>query len=482
MRETAMIGILVKKEIRNHVLSFRFLVTFVLLLVIVPVTTLILTNDYIRKQDDYSRRQAEIQNYLSRYAHFNRIGNVIEPSQPPVPFLALVRGLSADVNMNAFDNDPLPVIFPLLDLTFIVAILLSLAALVFAYDSLSGEKEDGTLKLMLANGLSRSKIISAKAIGGILTLLIPFLVSLAVGLIIILLNPRVGWKGSDWGALGMIAVGAVVYFGLFTCLGIFISSRHQSSSSSIMTSLFIWVLTVLVVPNLSPYLASLLHPAPSRIMINREVQRITQDERDELGRKIQKERTAEVLKEYPVLAPVFRMSEQEILDAIKKDPAFAHAYEALRKTIEAVWREANRIQGDKAKVLWEELDRKEKAQTRLSVILSLSSPLAAFSYLTTDLSNTGMRNESHFRAISDGWGQAYGDYADNKMEALRKEDPTRDVWNTPVDVSDMPRFQYREEALTGRIRGVLGPFTILIVLSIILFSAAYVSFIRYDVR
>jgi ABC-type transport system involved in multi-copper enzyme maturation permease subunit len=312
--------------------------------------------------------------------------------------------------------------------------------------------------------------------------LIPLLVSLAVGLIIILLNPRVGWKGSDWGALGMIAVGAVVYFGLFTCLGIFISSRHQSSSSSIMTSLFIWVLTVLVVPNLSPYLASLLRPTPSRIMINREVQRITQDERDELGRKIQKERTADVLKEYPVLAPVFRMSEQEILGAIKKDPAFAHAYEALRKTIEAVWREANRIQGDKAKVLWEELDRKEKAQTRLSVLLSLSSPLAAFSYLTTDLSNTGLRNEAHFRALSDGWGQAYGDYADNKMEALRKEDPTMDVWNTPVDVSDMPRFQYKEEALTGRIKAVLAPLAVLAVLSILLFGAAYVSFIRYDVR
>jgi len=477
-----MIGILVKKEIRNHVLSFRFLVTFVLLLVIVPVTTLILTNDYIRKQDDYSRRQAEIQNYLSRYAHFNRIGNVIEPSQPPIPFMTFVRGLSADVNMGAFDNDPLPVMFPLLDLTFIVAILLSLTALIFAYDSVSGEKEDGTLKLMLANGLARSNIILGKIAGGLATLLIPFLISLAVGLIIILLNPRIGWKGSDWGALGMIVAGTVVYFALFTCLGIFISSRHQSSSSSIMTSLFVWVLFVLVVPNLSPYLASLIRPTPSRIMINREVNRITQDERDKLGSKIQKEKTAEVIKSNPALAPFPGMSQKDIQDAIKKDPAFGRAYEVLTSAIEAAWREANRIQGDKARILTEDLDRKEQAQTRLSVILSLISPLADFSFLTTDLSNTGMRNEVHFRTVRSAWDQAFGDYADNKMEELRKKDPTMDVWNTPVDVSDMPRFQYREEALTGRIKGVLAPFTILIVVSIVLFSAAYVSFIRYDVR
>ena len=477
-----MIPILVMKEIRNHLLSFRFLVTFLLLLVIVPVTVLILTNDYVRKQDDYSRRQAEIQNYLSRYAHFNRIGNVIEPSQPPVPFYALVRGLSADVNINAFYNDPLPVMFPLLDLTFIVAILLSLAALIFAYDALSGEKEDGTLKLMLANGVARAKIIAAKVVGGTATLLIPFLVSLAVGLIIILLNPRVGWKGSDWGALGMIAIGAVVYFTLFTCLGIFISSRHQSSSSSIMTSLFVWVLAVLVVPNLSPYLASLLRPTPSQIKIGREVNRLLDVDRDDLGRKLQKERTAAVLKEYPILAPLSRMSEKEIQDAVNNGPAFARAYEALRKTIEAAWREANAIQGDKAKVLRDDLERKERSQTRLSIILSMISPLADFSYLSTDLSNTGMRNEIHFRALGRGWGRAYGDYETQKTEALRSKDPTMDVWNTPVDVSDMPRFQYREEALTGRIKGVLTPFTILIVVSIVLFSAAYVSFIRYDVR
>ena len=77
-----------------------------------------------------------------------------------MPFQALVRGLSDDVNLDTFDNDPLPVMFPLIDLTFIVTILLSLAALILSYDAVCGEKEDGTLKLMLANGLPRFKIVS----------------------------------------------------------------------------------------------------------------------------------------------------------------------------------------------------------------------------------------------------------------------------------------------------------------------------------
>ena len=71
-----MLGTLIKKEILNSVFSFRFVVTFILLIVVVPVTIFILTNDYVRKVDEYSFRQNGIENYLKNYAHFNRIRNV----------------------------------------------------------------------------------------------------------------------------------------------------------------------------------------------------------------------------------------------------------------------------------------------------------------------------------------------------------------------------------------------------------------------
>jgi len=450
--------------------------------VIVPITVLVLTNDYVRKQNDHSRRQAEIQTYLGRYAHFNRIGSIISPRQEPVPFLALVRGLSADVNIESFDNDPLPVMFPLIDLTFIVAILLSLAALVFTYDAVSGEREDGTLKLVLANGVSRAKIILAKIAGGIAALLIPFLVSLILGMILLLLNPRVGWKGSDWGALGLILAGAVFYLALFTGLGVLISSRHHSSASSVMTALFVWVLVVLVVPNLCPYAASLAKPTPSRIEIGRRVSQLTDVDRDNLGRSLMKEKKAAVLKQYPVLASVERMSEGEIQAAVRKDAAFAQAYETWRAAIEAAWKEANEIQGAKVKVLNDDLDNRQKAQTHLATVLSMISPLADFTYLAADLSNTGMRNSLHFEKLRNTWDHSFDVYQLKKMTQMHKENPARDVWNTPEDMTDMPRFVYREESLGARFGGTIPNFVVLIAASFALFGAAFLSFIRYDAR
>jgi ABC-type transport system involved in multi-copper enzyme maturation permease subunit len=329
--------------------------------------------------------------------------------------------------------------------------------------------------------LARSKIILAKFAGGVLTLLGPFLVSIAAGMLIILLHPRVSWSGADWGALGLIIVGALLYISVFYLIGILISSAHRSSSSSIMTSLFVWVLLVLVVPNLSPYVASFLAPAPSRIKVAREVERLTDVDRDELGRKLAAEKRREVLKQYPVLAE--RLTEAEVKKRVAEDPEYRKAYEVGRAATERAWAEANRIQKAKADVLEQDKLQREEAQTDLARSISMASPLADFSYLATDLSSTGTQNMVHFELLRRAWETAfYHDYQTKKVEALKAKDPTADLWNTPIDMTDSPRFRYTEEGLGGRVHAALPPFAVLLGTCVVLFAAAYISFIRYDVR
>jgi ABC-type transport system involved in multi-copper enzyme maturation, permease component len=369
-----------------------------------------------------------------------------------------------------------------LDLTFIVTILISLAALIFSYDAVSGEKEDGTLKLMMSNGVSRAVILLGKVLGGAISLFVAFAACFGLGLFMILLNPRVGWSGADWGALGLILAGIAVYLILFHTLGILISSRHGESASSIMTSLFVWVLVILVIPNISPYAASLISPAPSRIKTNRDVFQISQVERDELGRKLLKEKTIDLHKKYPFLAEADRMSESEIAADVRENPARVPAYQAWQAASDAAWEEANAVQDAKAQAIADDLDRREKAQTGLALRLSMISPLADFTYLATDLSSTGMRNKAYFERLSGEWSRIFSDYEEKKMADMKRADPAVSVWEAKVDVSDMPRFNYRQEPLGERLRPVLAPFAVLLIGCILLFAAAYVSFIRYDVR
>jgi hypothetical protein len=257
-----------------------------------------------------------------------------------------------------------------------------------------------------------------------------------------------------------------------------------------MTSLFVWVLLILVVPNLSPYVASFLSPAPSRIKVAREVQRLTDVDRDALGVKLMTQYRGEVLKQYPVLAE--RLSENEVKARVAADPEYRKAYEAMRAAVERAWREANQTQGDKAKVLEDDMRQKEKAQTGLARSISMASPLADFSYLATDLSSTGTENIAHFERLRRAWESTfYGDnlvnvpgvdYRSKKVAELKAKDPTADAWNTAIDMSDAPRFQYTEEGLGGRVHAALPPFAVLLGYCVMLFAAAYVAFIRYDAR
>jgi ABC-type transport system involved in multi-copper enzyme maturation permease subunit len=475
-----MIRTIIRKEILGNIQSFRFVVTLALLLVVVPVTTFVLTSDYLKKVSDASLRRAETETYLRSYAHFNRINNIIQAAMPPLASEALVRGLSADVNLSEFDDDPLPIMFPLVDLIFVVTILMSLVALIFAYDAVSGEKEDGTLKLMLANGLERPKVILAKIAGGGLTLLVPFVMSLVVGLLVILIQPGVGWSAANWGALGLITVGTILYVMLFYALGVFISARHHTSSASIMTSLLVWVLLVLVVPNLSPYIASFLAPTPSRIQVEREVSRLMDTDRDDLGRKLEAERLRDVLAKYPILAEKMSASDQKRL--VERDPAAREAFEAATKAQQGAWDEANRVQRDKRDAVLRAAGQKEEAQTSLARTISMASPLAVYTYLATDLTSTGMKNAAYFGRVRGVWDNAFWDYARKRIADLQAKDPATDWWNTAVDMSDRPRFEFREEPLGARVQEALPGFVLLLGYGLVFFVLAYVSFLKYDVR
>ena len=74
--------------------------------------------------------------------------------------------------MSGSDN-PFLNIFASIDIISIFEVVFSFMALIFAYDALAGERERGTLRLMLTHPLRRGYILLAKYIGAMLCLLAP---------------------------------------------------------------------------------------------------------------------------------------------------------------------------------------------------------------------------------------------------------------------------------------------------------------------
>jgi len=477
-----MLRAIVSKEIHDNLLNLRFSVGFVLCVVITVSCLMILTHDYSQELRDYNLRVLMQEEFLSKYAHTNRMGGMLDPQQPPEVFRPLIIGIPRDADLGSFDDNPLPAIFPPLDLLFVVTVIMSLLAILFSYDAVAGERESGTLKLMASNSLSRAKILLGKWLGGSVSLLIPFVFSILAGVLYIMLQPDIHWDSSSWAAFSLLVLASVLFISLFYLLGLLVSAWSRLATVSILSSIFLWVVLILVIPNLSPYLAAQLYRVPSVNKIERETHSITGIERDDLGRKLSGEVRKKFERQYgQVFNDYLALSKEELLRRAAADPEFKAMIDAYRAENRQAWDEANRVQREKAEKIYNELILRAQRQTTLAKRLSCLSPYADYVYVATDLSGTGLRSLDYFSRVSQEYYGALWPYLEKKSELARKKDPTFNE-NSFLDVSDRPRFQYIEEPLKDRISGGLLYWGVLLFFNVVLFAAAFVRFIKYDVR
>lgn len=473
---------LAAKEIRDSLLTLRFQAGTALAVLLVGVSVWALADDYGRRVAGHSRRLALNEAHLSEVGHLNRTGSAAAVGQAPVPLTAWVRGLSQGTHLSRFDNDPLPVLFPLVDMTGVVTIVFSLLALVFTFDAVSGERRAGTLRLLSTFRLSRASLVLGKIVGALGTVAVPFVASWLVAALVVVVASPVPWGPAEWTAALAVGLGAFLYVVAFGALGVAISALTREPRTSAFVALAAWVVLVLVVPNLAPFVAAELRPLPSLTALQRQASRMMDTERDALQDRLRAEAFERLRSEDPAVGRYLDLPRDERSAAVAADSALARAAETVSAAGNEANREGNRVQREKVDQLYEDFDRRLAGQVRVARILSLASPAPAFTYLATDLAETGLRRKEREEAQKKELEVGYRAWTDAKLAELRAIDPSRDWYNTPTDLSDMPRFVYRPEAVAGRLAATAPWFVVLALFSTLFTTVAAVAFARYDVR
>ncbi len=139
--------------------------------------------------------------------------------------------------------------FTTLDWAFIIGYVLSFVALLFTFDSISGELERGTLRLTLANPIPRHIVLVGKFLGAFISINIPFAVAVLMNLLLISSSDAVQLNAEAWGRLGILYGIIILYTCLFIALGLLISAAVRESGVSLVVLLLIWVSFVIFIPN-----------------------------------------------------------------------------------------------------------------------------------------------------------------------------------------------------------------------------------------
>ena len=292
-----MIWHITKREIYDNLNSLRFALTTVLLLALMVTNAVRHLREHPKRVQRYQNAVTESLNHLTNRAdaslytlaqygpgnfykkpsplHFCANGG--EPLLPDTveveePFVfetdsegnSILEGVWSlsypDANLQ---NKSVGPNVSQVDWAFIIGYVLSLIALLFTFDAFSGERERGTLRLMLANSIPRHTVLIGKFLGALLSISIPFILAVLVNLLLISTANAVHLTTEAWGRLGIIFFLALLYTSLFVALGLLVSARVQQSAVSLMILLLTWVTFVVFMPSTLASIASSFSPAMS---------------------------------------------------------------------------------------------------------------------------------------------------------------------------------------------------------------------------
>lgn len=152
-----------------------------------------------------------------------------------------------------------------ISVAMVLQLLVPLLIFFLGYNSISAERESGTLKILLCQNVSWKQLLWGKTLGIIsvcLSIFIPLIL-----LTILLWASLSNWQvSSDSGfRLLVLVLSYSVYFFIVSALTVLISAFAGSSKSSLVTLLACWIFFIVIMPRITQAIGVKLHPAPSKI-------------------------------------------------------------------------------------------------------------------------------------------------------------------------------------------------------------------------
>jgi len=154
--------------------------------------------------------------------------------------------------------------FGALSAALVLQLLIPLFIVLLGFGAFAGERESGTLRQVLAAGISRRALLGGKLLGlgaALGVLLIP---AALAGIVALRLS--LGTHSDTPGEAVRIALLAVVYgtyFIVFAALTLAVSARAQTSRVALALLLGFWALAGLLVPRVASDVGRALYPVPS---------------------------------------------------------------------------------------------------------------------------------------------------------------------------------------------------------------------------
>ena len=315
------------------------------------------------------------------------------------------------------------------DLAFVLVWLFPLFLLALAYDLIAGDRETGTLRMVLSRGIAPWKWLGVRAFARGLPVL-----SLALAATVVS-----GWTAeAAVGARIAFACAVVLAYGCFwLAVAALVNGFAKSAASAASAAGAAWVAVVLVIPTLLNIVVESLHPMPSRAELVASAREAAGDA-ERRGNEVMNS----FYKDHPEWMPP-GMQADFMQRLLAQQEEIGKAIDPVRERFAAELR-----------------DQQSMVET-----WRFLSPAIATHEALTDLAGTGFWRNEAYRAQVAAFKQTVEDFYAPRIhgnKAITKE-----------DIPNLPRFAFAEEPESAWQTRVTTSIAGKLVLALLLFVVAF---------
>ena len=368
---------------------------------------------------------------------------------PPAPLASLAIG-QADVYPNYIKvtarsvdalvssdqiEHPLAVANGQFDAAFVILFLYPLLIFATSFDLTATERDQGTLRMVMAQPVKLRDLIAGKMIVRAIRLLIPaLLIPAAIAAMAAPVNGEFVLRTALW------SIAVVVYGAIWHGIALLVNARGSSAPSNALALAGIWLLFAVIGPSTVNLLIATSYPMPSRVEAAVQARAATQEATVQGSRQL-----GQFLQDHPTSGNVGREGlRQFALLQAARDQRVADRLQAVEMSFN------------------EQLDK----QRRLAAWLSVLSPTMIAQGVLLETAGTSTARFDRFRAEAASFQQRWRAYFEPRvLDAATL---------TAEEYQAAPSFSYQEESASLSARRVAVP--------IVAMAAAAIALIVFGFR
>jgi len=471
-----MIRYLIAKELTYNLLTFRFLAGLVFVLLVFFASSVIFCSKFENELSEYQKAQQLYREGLEsgRTGLANLFAETIPlTKEPRITSLfatgreerypetivvsagspqrgSLFAGMRLDTQRRNYKLER----YTEFDWVFLIGVILSFLAIVFSFDGVSRDREDGTLKLQLSNSLPRSHLLFAKYLAIVVLLLIPIALGLFVNMAIVRLLLGQDILLSFPLQVIMVSAISVLYLSLFVWPGLWISSSVSKSSTSLAILLLLWTFFVILAPYLGGMIAQQLYPVASKELHEKQFKAVVDE--------------------------MFSLAPKEYLDFYRGKES-NEGWKAIGKYFDVADATMEKFVLNRFTEL--------SSQAMMAERFNLLSPFSSFRHGMEQASNTGLVYHKEFFLSAVRYRHEIKDFI-RKQDLLDPQSKHRvyyiqrmqSISDKSIDPQNVPRFTSPHMDISINLQNALPSVLVLLLFNSVCFSLATLAFSRFDVR